>query len=322
MRGAASNRGFTVGSPSKTSSPAAWREPDSSASARASSSTTGPRAVLISTAVGFMRASSAAPMRWRVDAVSGTWRLTMSDRSSSSSSVADETGHAGVVPCRMDDPHVETLGPLGDRTGNAPEADEPKSRSVHVTGEVGAESPARPAALSQVALCSRGEARGGEDQEERQICRRVIEHAGGVADCDAHRVRRDDIDVVVSHGSVRHHAQPSASSGLEHRRIDAIGEMADDAVALGGRPDQLVWRQRGSVLVQHHDLMAGLEQRICPAFGQGAGDEDAGHLVRRVVDGARALDPDGEAEAVDRGVVADRAQRVHLVRRDVHQIAL
>ena len=118
----------------------------------------------------------------------------------------DEAGHAGVVPCRVDDLHVEALGPVGDRTSNAPEADEPQGRSVHVTGEIGAEPPARPVALPQIALRVRGEARGGEDQEERQIRRRVIEHAGGVADRDAHRIRRDDIDVVVAHGRIRHHA--------------------------------------------------------------------------------------------------------------------
>ena len=85
---------------------------------------------------------------------------------------------------------------------------------------------------------------------------------------------------------------------------------------------KLVRRHWGPVLPQQHDLMAGFEQGVRPAFRQGAGDEDAGHLVRRVVDGAGALDADGEAEAVDRGMVADRTKRVHLVRRDVHQVSL
>ena len=76
------------------------------------------------------------------------------------------------------------------------------------------------------------------------------------------------------------------------------------------------------VLPQQDDLMAGVEQRVHPALGQRAGDENARHLVGRVVDGARTLHTDGEAEAVDRRVVADRTQRVHLVRRYVHQVAL
>src|SRR5215472_15677765 len=44
--------------------------------------------------------------------------------------------------------------------------------------------------------------------------------------------------------------------------------------------------------------------------------------VLAVVDRARALHTDREAEAVDRRVVAHRAQAVHLVGRDVHEVAL
>ena len=86
--GAASKRGFTAGSPIEDVEPCGV-EPDPLRGRRtkAFSSTTGPRAVLTSTAVGFMTASSAAPMRWRVDSVRGTCRLTMSERRSNSSSV-------------------------------------------------------------------------------------------------------------------------------------------------------------------------------------------------------------------------------------------
>src|SRR5262249_20141074 len=42
--------------------------------------------------------------------------------------------------------------------------------------------------------------------------------------------------------------------------------------------------------------------------------------VRRVVDWARALDTDGETEAVD-GTAADRTQAVHVVGRDVDEVA-
>ena len=60
VRGAASRRGCTSGSRSNTSSPAAKIVPSSSAVASASSSTTGPRAVFTSTAVGRMSAELAA----------------------------------------------------------------------------------------------------------------------------------------------------------------------------------------------------------------------------------------------------------------------
>ena len=110
-------------------------------------------------------------------------------------------------------------------------------------------------------------------------------------------------------------------SGLEHRSVNPVREVADDPVAFGRLADQLFGREARPVLAQDN-LVARVEQGICPAFRQGAGNEDARHLVGRVVDGAGTLDADCEAEAVDRSVVADRAQRVHLVWRDVHQIAL
>ena len=50
-----------------------------SARASAASSTTGPRAVLIRIAVGFIIRSSASPIEWRVTSFNGTWMLTKSD---------------------------------------------------------------------------------------------------------------------------------------------------------------------------------------------------------------------------------------------------
>ena len=58
--------------PRRRSSPA-W-----SAATSAASSTTGPRAVLTRTAVGFIAASASASTRWCVSGVSGQWRLTTS----------------------------------------------------------------------------------------------------------------------------------------------------------------------------------------------------------------------------------------------------
>lgn len=58
-----SSAGFTRGSPSKTSRPAAARRPSRRAAASASSSTMPPRAMFTSVAVGFIKASSAEPMQ-------------------------------------------------------------------------------------------------------------------------------------------------------------------------------------------------------------------------------------------------------------------
>jgi hypothetical protein len=60
------------GSTESTSNPAPPMRPARSASASACSSTRPPRAVLISRQFGFIRASSAAPIRIAVPAVSGT----------------------------------------------------------------------------------------------------------------------------------------------------------------------------------------------------------------------------------------------------------
>ena len=46
---------------------------------------------------------------------------------------------------------------------------------------------------------------------------------------------RDDVDVVVAHGRIGHDPEPPRPPGLQDGRIDAIGQMADDAVALGGQ---------------------------------------------------------------------------------------
>ena len=62
--GTVSRSGCTLGSPSKTSRPAAAMRCSRRATARAASSTMPPRAMLISVAVGFISASSAAPMVW------------------------------------------------------------------------------------------------------------------------------------------------------------------------------------------------------------------------------------------------------------------
>ena len=64
------------GSRSNTSRPAPAIQPSFSACTSASSSTTAPREMLMSTAVGFMARSSVSPMRCRVCRMSGTASTT------------------------------------------------------------------------------------------------------------------------------------------------------------------------------------------------------------------------------------------------------
>jgi hypothetical protein len=73
-----SSRAWRVGSSAKTSEAAPAIVPASSASARSSSSTMPPRAVLIRSAVGFIRESCGRRIMERVAGVSGTWSETTS----------------------------------------------------------------------------------------------------------------------------------------------------------------------------------------------------------------------------------------------------
>jgi len=74
-----SSAGCSFGSPSNTSSAAPARRRSRNAAASAASSTMPPRATLTSIAVGFIRASSAAPMACRVRGVSGKASTRKSD---------------------------------------------------------------------------------------------------------------------------------------------------------------------------------------------------------------------------------------------------
>ena len=71
------------GSASNTSSAAPAIVPPASAATSAASSTIGPRDVFTSTAVGFIRASSDAPISPRVRSLRRVWTLSTSARSSS-----------------------------------------------------------------------------------------------------------------------------------------------------------------------------------------------------------------------------------------------
>mmetsp|Transcript_37333 Transcript_37333/g.68891 ORF Transcript_37333/g.68891 Transcript_37333/m.68891 type:complete len:202 (+) Transcript_37333:134-739(+) len=75
------------GSTSCTSKPAPAMVPAFRAAIRSSSLMTGPRAVLIMKAVGFIFSKAALSMRCLVSALRGQWRLTKSLRGSSSSTV-------------------------------------------------------------------------------------------------------------------------------------------------------------------------------------------------------------------------------------------
>ena len=121
-----------------------------------------------------------------------------------------------------------------------------------------------------------------QQQEEREIGGRLVEDAGRVAHRDPELGRGGDVDVVVADRDVGDDPQPRRA-GPEDGGVDAVGEDAHDRVDVGDRVDQL---GRGQRLVARalHQLVAGGDERVEPAVGQRAGDEDSGH-------GERSVDP-------------------------------
>ncbi len=170
--------------------PAAKRRPSSSAIASASSSTTSPRAVFTSTAVGFMSASRRASINSRVSSVSGTCRLTMSDRASNASRSGVQPGDARVVTRVMDHLHAEARGAPRHGLADAAEPDHTEDRAVHVDAVVRVEAASFPSPGADVGFGLRRAPRRREDQEEGEIGGRVVEHAGRVAHRDPERAAR------------------------------------------------------------------------------------------------------------------------------------
>ena len=88
---------------------------DAAPAASASWSTIGPRAVLIRIAVGFIRASASASIRWWVAGVSGQWSETKSERSSSvleAPRASRVVGRDAAPSCRTRTPGAATARPI------------------------------------------------------------------------------------------------------------------------------------------------------------------------------------------------------------------
>ena len=128
---------------------------------------------------------------------------------------------------------------------------------------------------AQVGLGLARAARGREREEEREIGGRLVEHAGCVADRDPARLGRGDVHVVVADGDVGDDPEP-VTARVEHRRVDPVGEQADERVDLADRGHELIGRERRVVLALE-DLVAGRDERIQPTGGEPAGDEDPAH---------------------------------------------
>ena len=138
---------------------------------------------------------------------------------------------------------------------------------MDVVAQVLADAPSRPAPGPQVALGLRRQPRRGQHEQEGEVGGRLVEDAGCVAHRHSSFRRGGHVHVVVADGDVAHDPQPRR--GGEHRRVDAIGQEADDGLGFGEI-------QPGDAVAVLHDLVAG--ERVEPARGQQPGDDHPRHL--------------------------------------------
>jgi hypothetical protein len=132
----------------------------------------------------------------------------------------------------VDHPHVEPASATRHCAADLPEPDDAKRRAVHVMAGEERRVPRGPASLAHRAVAFGQPARGGEEQRECEVRRRLCEHAGRVTDGDAALARRVDVDVVVAD---RHRADDAqAGRRVDQSGVDVVGEQAEQPFRLGG----------------------------------------------------------------------------------------
>ena len=147
-----------------------------------------------------------------------------------------------------DDAHPEPLGAPGHRLPDRPESDETERGAVDVAAEQHIGFPdalGSPCASAHEAVALGNASGRGEQQREGEVGRGFGEDARRVADRDAPRGRRVEIDVIDPHRNARHDAE--ARTALEERGIDAIGEQAEQSVAVARECGECLRRRRLTV---------------------------------------------------------------------------
>src|SRR5215217_697014 len=165
----------------------------------------------------------------------------------------------------------ESLEPTADRLADAAVADDPDGRPVQVTPEHQARLPRGPPAGANERLALRQPARYAEHQREREIGRRVREHAGRVAHRDAAGAGRVQVHVVHAHGVVRDCAQ--VRRRLDQIGVHGIGEHGQEPLELR-RPCEQLRARRRHALAPDLDVMLGREA-LERSAGKLAGYKDA-----------------------------------------------
>ena len=109
----------------------------------------------------------------------------MSDARQQFAQVGHVPGKPGVGARCVEDVHVETGRTLRHGAGDPPITDQTEGGAVHVVCQVGVETPAIPASMAEIVLRLGRAAGRRQNQQEREVGRRGIEHSGRIADRDA-----------------------------------------------------------------------------------------------------------------------------------------
>ena len=214
------------GSGSVTSSAAPAIVPSCSARRSASWSTTPPRAVLTSSAVGFIALERVASIR-----CAGLRRQRRVERDEVGAREQLVERHAGRARA-VDDVHAEALGAARDRLADAAAADDPERRA----GELGAEAAGR---LPRPPLAARAPSRGA-----RQIRRASASSSANARSAVASVSTSGVLPTGMPRAAAASRSMLSVPTamfaiacrrgrGVEQRGVDAVGEQRQQALGLG-----------------------------------------------------------------------------------------
>ena len=204
-------------------------------------------------------------MRCRVSGVSGVCTETKSARSSA----AWRSSPRSTISTSISKPAARWATARAD----APGADHGEGGAVDVDADPALRLPRAPSAVDDVAVGLDDAPRDGEHERPGEVGRRVGQDVGRVADLDAARRRRLDVDVVEADRVVGHRAQ--LRRGVDQLGVDPVDEQRQQPLGLGDAGEQRVARGRHVARPDLEVVLGG--EALERIAGQLARDEDMGH---------------------------------------------
>ncbi len=160
---------------------------------------------------------------------------------------------------------------MGDRSPDAPQADNAERCAAHVVTEQRRRMPRDPFAVLDVADALDNPAGGCQQQGEGEVSGRLGEDAGCVADDDPACVGGLHVDVVVADCHLADHLE-LRSGGVHQGGVDAVGQHTEQAIdAMHALQQSRVGRWQ-FILPQ----IDGANSLKAIKLGDGTGDEDVG----------------------------------------------